>query len=162
MVSYVYGFLVSSQYYVSKTHIHVVCRCSLFIFLFFLNIYLAAPGLCEALGIFSLHCGIQDLLDPACELLVAAGGIQFPDQGSNLGPLLWEHGVLATREVPVIHLFFRVVYYSLQELPQFVYLVYSWLDVFTVFSFHSYKRCCHKHWLPVCRHNVSLHMEWCS
>ena len=46
MVSYVYGFLVSSQYYVSKIHIHVVCRCSLFIFLFFLNIYLAAPGLC--------------------------------------------------------------------------------------------------------------------
>ena len=25
-----------------------------------------------------------------------ACGIQFPDQGSNLGPLHWEHGVLAT------------------------------------------------------------------
>ena len=26
----------------------------------------------------------------ACELLVAACGIYFPDQESNLGPLLWE------------------------------------------------------------------------
>ena len=32
----------------------------------------------------------------ACKLLVAACGIQFPDQGSNLGPLHWEHRVLAT------------------------------------------------------------------
>ena len=30
-----------------------------------------------------------------CRLLVEAGGIQFPDQGSNPGPL-WEHGVLDT------------------------------------------------------------------
>ena len=29
-------------------------------------------------------------------LLIAACGIQFPDQGSNLGPLHWEHGGLAT------------------------------------------------------------------
>ena len=28
--------------------------------------------------------------------LVAACGIWFPDQGPNLGPLPWEHGVLAT------------------------------------------------------------------
>ena len=32
----------------------------------------------------------------ACGLLVAACGIQFPDQGSNPGPLRWKHGVLAT------------------------------------------------------------------
>ena len=32
----------------------------------------------------------------ACELLVAARGIQFSDQASNLGPVHWEHGVLAT------------------------------------------------------------------
>ena len=32
----------------------------------------------------------------ACELLSAACGIEFPDQGSNLGPLHWECGVLAT------------------------------------------------------------------
>ena len=30
-------------------------------------------------------------------VLVVACGIQFPDQGSNLGSLHWEHGVLATR-----------------------------------------------------------------
>ena len=32
----------------------------------------------------------------ACKLLVVACGIQFPDQGSNPGPLHWERGVLAT------------------------------------------------------------------
>ena len=32
----------------------------------------------------------------ARKLLVAACGIQFPDLGSNLGPLHWEHRVLAT------------------------------------------------------------------
>ena len=32
----------------------------------------------------------------ACKLLVAACGIQFPDQGSNLCPLQREHGILAT------------------------------------------------------------------
>ena len=35
-------------------------------------------------------------LAAACKLLVAACGIQFPKQGSNLGPLHWEHGVLST------------------------------------------------------------------
>ena len=29
-------------------------------------------------------------------LLVAACGLKFPDQGSNLGPLHWECGVLST------------------------------------------------------------------
>ena len=32
----------------------------------------------------------------ACKLLVAAFRIQFPGQGSNPGPLHWEHGVLAS------------------------------------------------------------------
>ena len=32
----------------------------------------------------------------ACGLLVVACEIQFPDQGSNLGPLHWEFRVLAT------------------------------------------------------------------
>ena len=32
----------------------------------------------------------------ACELLDVACGIQFPDQGLNLGPLHWEQGVLVT------------------------------------------------------------------
>ena len=37
-------------------------------------------------GIFSCHIGT----------LSWARGIYFPDQGSNVGPLPWEHGVLAT------------------------------------------------------------------
>ena len=32
----------------------------------------------------------------AYQLLLVAGGILFPDQERNLGPLHWEHGVLAT------------------------------------------------------------------
>ena len=32
----------------------------------------------------------------ACELLVMACGISFPNQGSNLGPLHWERVILAT------------------------------------------------------------------
>ena len=47
-----------------------------------------------ARGIFSLHCGTWDtFLVVECRIFVEACGIQFPDQGSNLGPLLWEHGV---------------------------------------------------------------------
>ena len=37
----------------------------------------------------------QDLV-AACKLLIVAWGIQFPDQGSTLGPLYRERGVLAT------------------------------------------------------------------
>ena len=162
MVSYVYGFLVSSQYYVSKIHIHVVCRCSLFIFLFFLNIYLAAPGLCwgtRDLQSSLWHAGsfssrVQTL---SCGRWDPVPWPRIEPRRPALGARSLSHGT--TREVPVVHLFFRVVYCSLQELLQFVYLVYSWLDVFTVYSFHSYKRCCHTHWLPVCRHNVSLDVE---
>ena len=35
-------------------------------------------------------------LAEACELLAEVCEISFPDQGSNLGPLFWEHTVLAT------------------------------------------------------------------
>ena len=52
----------------------------LFVCLKYLFIYLAALG---------LSCGMQ-------ESLVVAHGIQFPDQGSNLGPLHWALKVLAT------------------------------------------------------------------
>ena len=52
-----------------------------------------------ALGIFDLR-GVQDLFfffsAVACEVLVAACGIQFPEQGSNLGLSHWECRVLAT------------------------------------------------------------------
>ena len=40
---------------------------------------------------------LWDLLFTACGSLVAACGIQFPDQEPNLGPLHWELGVLAAR-----------------------------------------------------------------
>ena len=50
-----------------------------FFFSFLIFIHLAAPG-----------------LSWACKLLVAACGIYLPDWGSNLGPLHWEHEVLAT------------------------------------------------------------------
>ena len=37
------------------------------------------------------------VLVAACRILVVACEIWFPDQGSNPGPLHWEHGVSATR-----------------------------------------------------------------
>ena len=50
---------------------------------------LAVWVLVLAPGIFVLCCGVRDLLVAAC-------GIWFPDQGLNLGPLCWEHGVKGT------------------------------------------------------------------
>ena len=73
----------------------------IFVFLYFWKIfaciYLAAPVLVAACGTFDLHCSMWDLrsslrhvgsLFAACTLLVAACGIQFPDQGSNPGPFV--------------------------------------------------------------------------
>ena len=60
----------------------------LILFLKILFIYLAVPG---------LSCRTQDLRSSLWHTrsLVAARGIQFPDQRSNLDPLHWERGVLA-------------------------------------------------------------------
>ena len=90
-------------------------------FLFYLFIYLFRlhQVLVVAHGIFScriqehflvaacglLSCGIQtSQLWHANSQLWHACGIQFPDQGSNPGPLHWECGILpapgTTREVP--------------------------------------------------------------
>ena len=65
-------------------------------FYLFINIHLAM--LCLSLGIQDLHSLLQYVgsLVSACKLLVEACGIQFHNQGLNLGPLLWECGVLAT------------------------------------------------------------------
>ena len=61
----------------------------------FLNLFIWLHWvLVVAHGIFS--CGMQDLLLWHVESLVVACGIQFPDKGSNPGPLNWECGVLAT------------------------------------------------------------------
>ena len=43
---------------------------------------------CSFVFIFKIHIYFQ-----LCQVLVAACGISFPDQGSNLGLLHWEHGV---------------------------------------------------------------------
>ena len=45
--------------------------------------------LCIYLAVLGPSCGMPDLQLQAC-------GIQFPDQGLNLGPLHWEHRILAT------------------------------------------------------------------
>ena len=57
-------------------------------------IYLAALGVsCDTL--FFVEVG--RIFSCSIKLLLAACGIYFPDQGSNLGPSRWEHGFLATR-----------------------------------------------------------------
>ena len=53
------------------------------IFFFKCLFYLTTPG---------LSCYMQDFLAVACEFLVAAGGIYFPDQGTHLGPCIESTG----------------------------------------------------------------------
>ena len=76
---------ILSTYACIYNYICILYRCLLFIYIF---IYLIALGLCCSTWPPQLwHANSQ--LRHAC-------GIQFPDQGSNLGPLHWEHGVLST------------------------------------------------------------------
>ena len=73
------------------------CTQFLFCCCFFKIIHLFIQShrvLVAACRIFS--CSMWSLLTAACRLLVAASGIQLPDQGSNLDPLHWEHRVLNT------------------------------------------------------------------
>ena len=49
-----------------------------------------------SLFFLNLFIWLHWVLVAACELLVAAYDIKFPDQGLNPGPMLWEHRVLAT------------------------------------------------------------------
>ena len=82
--------------YEKKTHqteFHLCCHlfCILSA-LFFLSIYFY---LCIWLHlVFVVACGVFVV---ACRLLAVACGIQFPNQGLNLGPLHWERRALATR-----------------------------------------------------------------
>ena len=69
------------------------CKCQLqglFVCLFFVDVHFF-------LSFLKIY-----ILIWLCQVLIAACGIQFLDQGSNPGPQHWEHGVLhwATREVP--------------------------------------------------------------
>ena len=67
--------------------IYIYIYIYIYIFFFFFN-----------LAVLDLSWGKQDLrsLVAACQLLIVACGIWLPDQGSNLGPLHWKHGTLAT------------------------------------------------------------------
>ena len=65
----------------------------------YLSIYLSMQGL--ICGTQDLRCCVRDLqlrhvLVVVCKPLVGTCGIQFPDQGLNLGALHWECRVLAT------------------------------------------------------------------
>ena len=71
----------------------------LFFFFFFLLIHLFGYA----------HCGMWGLLIVAC-------GIQFPEQGWNLGPMHWEHRVLATgppEKSPILHSYNITLYITL-------------------------------------------------
>ena len=76
-------FILFSHFYLSISYLPL----SLSLF-FFLNTYLLGCTRSQLQHVGSLIA--------ACQLLVAACGIQFPDQGTNPGPLHWESRVLAT------------------------------------------------------------------
>ena len=71
-----------------KLILNVIFKKYLFIYLFGL-----VGSQLQHAGSLLQHAGS---LVAACELLVMAYGIQFPDQGSNPDPLHWERRVLAT------------------------------------------------------------------
>ena len=77
-------FLSSSFFYACPPYLSIS-----FFFYFFKYFYLFI-WLCQVLAV---ACKI---LVPACELSVMAYGIYFPNQGSNSGPLHWEHRASAT------------------------------------------------------------------
>ena len=73
----------------------------------------------------------------ACKLLVVACGIQFPDQVSNLGPLNWECGVLATRPPGRSLLpgsFFLMFQVSFNKIISFVFSFTYFLICYFLFS----------------------------
>ena len=72
-----------------------------------------------ACRILDHHYFMQDISVVACELLVSACGIQFPDQGSNTGLLLGSLSHWTTREV-LPHSFFFFFFLS-------HFIIYFWL-----------------------------------
>ena len=93
--TYTHTHLDTLTHHFLKNWISLLFSCLLFFKIFILLIiYLAVLGLSCSTG--DLQSSLQHVrsLVAACELLVAACGIQFPNQGSNLSPLHWELGVL--------------------------------------------------------------------
>ena len=93
---YIYTHSFSDSFFLK-----IFKRFILNIYLLFINLFWLRQVLVAAHGIFVTACGIfscsiQDLLLRYADSLVVACGIQFPDQGSNPGPLHWEHGILPT------------------------------------------------------------------
>ena len=73
-----------------------------------------------ACRILDHHYFMQDISVVACELLVSACGIQFPDQGSNTGLLFGSLSHWTTREVlphSFFFFFFDSFYYLFLALP---------------------------------------------
>ena len=71
-----------------------VCVCVCFKIFIFIYLFGCDGSSLQLCGIFqSWHVGY---LVVARELLVAVCRAYFPEQGSNLGPLHWQNGVLAT------------------------------------------------------------------
>ena len=77
-----YLYLLCSEWLFWVTFLLLHISVVWFLFCFFCFFVLAS---------LDLSCGTKDIGS-----LVATYGIQFPDQGSNLGTLHWESGVLAT------------------------------------------------------------------
>ena len=89
-----YFDLIAKVFFSFKTCISLIASQAEHVFisvLFLLFIYLF---ICKCLFIYLFLCpGLSRSMQ---DLLVAACGIKFPDQGSNPGPLHWKSGVLAT------------------------------------------------------------------
>ena len=69
---------------------------SVLLLLFFKScVYLTVPGLSCGMWDFQSLLPHVGSLVAACELFLAACGIQFPDGRLNQGPLHWKFGVLA-------------------------------------------------------------------
>ena len=73
----------------------------------------------------------------ACGLLVEACGIQFPNQGSNLGPLHQEYGVLATGPPGKSILFLPLDFPFCFFCPAFPFFIPLFFVCFAVSSFFS-------------------------
>ena len=65
------------------------------LFLTFIVIYLAVPGLSYGMWYLWSSLWHAGSLVVACKLLAAPCGIRFPNQGSNPDPLCWERRVIA-------------------------------------------------------------------